>query len=323
VVGGKVTDPLDAYADQDFCALNFDTSGRLLVNAEGVTDTDDNSIASGQETGLVIDINYIFDGTNWIRLQGGVDNAVAPVSAQGAFVGGVVTDPVDAFADGDVSLLHFDTSGRLLTSAAGTVTDTDDNSIAAGQVLPLTIDENYVFDGTNWIRLQGQANNAVAPAAPQGAFIAGIVRTSFDVFAAGDAFVPQGNVDGALLNIPRVQEPFEVGTSQATIAASGTTTLGPIQQNSMFAGSLGRHNLQGFVHYAGTASSLTVTIDISVDGGATFITVQSFTVLSGTAMVIQNFCVAMGNRVRVVVTNNDGVNNTGTTNMAFYLTHAA
>jgi hypothetical protein len=99
-------------------------TGALVVSGGGggggvgITDTDDNSIASGQTTLLAIDLNYVFNGTNWIRLQGGVDNAVAPASPQGAFVAGVVTDPVDAFVDGDISLLHMDASGRLLTSCS-------------------------------------------------------------------------------------------------------------------------------------------------------------------------------------------------------------
>src|SRR3990172_6045507 len=46
--------------------------------------------------------------------QGGVDNAVASASPQGAFVGGIVTSPLPVFVTGDVSLLHFNTRGRLL-----------------------------------------------------------------------------------------------------------------------------------------------------------------------------------------------------------------
>lgn len=402
--------------------------------------TEDNSISEGQFQPTEVGLTYVFNPTvsDWVRLQGGTDNAVGPATPQIAFVGGIVTDPVDVFADGDVSALHFDTSGRLLISGSVIVTPfattADDDAIASGATLEYLINLNYGFDGTDWRRenvrdatssiseslmhlltrsavsalntaagagsqneavwgrapsafegvatgvgtalwtasvmlgtetgagvyhllevrnadvdadftetlrgaltnsrlaiqdgsdwiiWQGAVNNAVAPAAPQGAFTVGLVRTSFDVFVAGDAYVPQGTVDGATIVIPRTQEPFEVATSQATIAAAGIFTSASIQQNSLFAGSLGRHNLQGFMHYAGTASSVTIAIQISLDSGATFITTDTFTVVSGTATVIRDLCIAMGNRLRIQITNNDGANSTGTTNIGFYLTHAS
>lgn len=309
---------------------------------------------------LVNSRNSIHDGTDWNRWEGGPDNAVAPAPGVGAFVGGTVTSPLDVFADGDVSLLHFDTSGRLhvvSTGGGAGVTDTDDDGIAVGQTTslvipipyfsnldnagiwerwtgrnddnalpaadasPTTIGQDYIFDGTNWIRQMGAASNAVAPASPQGAFTVGVVRTSFDVFAAGDAFVPQGTVDGAQLDILRTQEPYEMLLSQATIAAGATVDTGAHQQNSLFAGSLGRTVLQGMMHYDGAASSVSVNIQTSADAGVTWITLMSYLAISGTTLVIQNFSVAMGNRVRVQFVNNDGVNGTGTTNRAFYLTH--
>ncbi len=128
--------------------------------------------------------------------------------------------------------------------------------------------------------------------------------------------------EGAKVVAERAQEPFDLGTSQATIAASGSFVAGPAQQNSLFAGSRGRTLLSGVVHYAGTASSLTINVQVSLDAGATWVTIRTFTALSGVATVIERQTVAMGNRVRVVVTNNDGVNGTGTTNISFNLTHA-
>jgi len=216
-IAGIVTDPLDVFTDGDISFLHFDTSGRLLVNAEGVTDTDDNSIAAGQTTGLSIDLSYLFDGTVWIRQMGGIDNAVAPASPQGCFVAGIVTDPLDVFADGDISFLHFDTSGRLLTTAAiSLTTDTDDNLIASGQILPLFINENYVHDGTNWIRWQGGVDNAVAPATPQVGFVGGKVTSPLDVYADGDASGLNFNTRGRVLVQPR----------GATITAGANTAVG-------------------------------------------------------------------------------------------------
>jgi hypothetical protein len=125
-----------------------DVMGRLVVvggggGGVGITDADDNSLVAGQTTLLSIDENYVFDPVSgfWIRQQGGVDNAVGPATPQLGYVGGIVTDPEDVFADGDTSGLHFDTRGRLLTSVVrpGTViTSPADTALPAG-VVPLTV----------------------------------------------------------------------------------------------------------------------------------------------------------------------------------------
>lgn len=89
----------------------------------GPTEDEDNSVPAGLTLPVQLGIPYVFNGTTWIRQQGGVDNAVAPSPPQGLFAGGVVTDPPASFANGDVSLLHFDTQGRLLVSAAASVSN--------------------------------------------------------------------------------------------------------------------------------------------------------------------------------------------------------
>ncbi|NIM47806.1 MAG: hypothetical protein GTO22_00840 [Gemmatimonadales bacterium] len=302
-------------------------AGELIIGGGGgvgITDTDDNDVAAGQTTLLTIDENYIHDGTAWIRLQGGVDNAAAPASPQGAFVGGIVTDPVDAFVDGDVSLMHFDTSGRLLVSAIEGVSDDDDNSIALGQNTGLEIVENYIATGADWIRWQGGVDNAAAVGSPQGAFVGGIVTDPVGTYANGDVSLLHFNTAGELLvsqsgGLLSAFAPFEFINSQATIAASGSFTA-TVQQNSASAGSGGRTELHGFVHYGGAASDLTVTVEISLDGGGTFVLIDTFTVTSGTPTVVRDLDVALGNRVRVTVTNNDAGSGTGTTNIGFYLT---
>ena len=300
-------------------------AGELIVSGGGggvgITDTDDNSLAAGQTTLLSINETYIFDGTVWIRQFGQIDNAVAPASPQGSYVGGNVNAGLPAYTAGDFSVLNFDLSGRLLVSASiSMVTDTDDNAIASGQVLDLIIQENYIFNGSVWMRQEGGVDDSAAPAFPQGAFTAGKSTATFPALATGDAVVDRFTNDGAKITIPRTQQPFELLLSTATLAASGTIA-GTTQQNDFFLGSLGRTLLAGFVNYAGTASSVTAIVEISVDGGGSFITVDTFTVLSGTPAVIRNLSVALGNRVRVTVTNNDGANSTGTTNIGFYLTH--
>lgn len=124
-----------------------DTTGRLIVvgggggGGVGITDTDDNSLAAGQTTLLAICEGYVYDGTSWIRHYGGVDNAVAPASPQGALIGGVVTDPLDTYVDGDISLLHFDLLGRLVVATQGspgaTIATSADTAVGIGATVPL------------------------------------------------------------------------------------------------------------------------------------------------------------------------------------------
>ena len=222
--GGVVEDtPVPGtYADGDVSVSHFDTAGRLLVSGvttSAHTEMDDNDVAPGHTVDEVLNINYVFNGTSWIRLQGGVDNAVAPASSQGAFVGGVVTDPLEVFVDGDISLLHFDTSGRLLVNAEG-VTDTDDNAISPGQTTGLGIELEYIFNGTDWIRLQGGVDNAAAPASPQGAFVGGVVTEPFDIFVDGDVSLLHFDLSGRLLT------KASPGVAGTVITAGANTAVG-------------------------------------------------------------------------------------------------
>lgn len=127
-----------------------------IVGAGGVFDetADDNSVAQGDTLLEVLNLPYVNNGTVWIRAQGGTDNASAGTANQGQLVGGLVTDPLDVFADGDFSLLHFDVAGRLMVNMGGVALETDDDSIASGAdhetIIPLT----YGYDGTNWRRVR-------------------------------------------------------------------------------------------------------------------------------------------------------------------------
>lgn len=85
----------DANADGDFAGTLFG----LLVNSR----------------------ESIFDGTDWNRWEGGVDNSPAPSTTPvGAFIAGVARTALAVYADGDVAVPTFDTSGRLqvLSTAA-------------------------------------------------------------------------------------------------------------------------------------------------------------------------------------------------------------
>lgn len=372
-VGGYVTDPVAVFlANGQPSTLHFDTSGRVLVSGVVTathTEVDDNDVAPGHTVDEVLNINYIFDpvggGTpNWMRQEGGVDNSPGPAFPQVSYIGGIVTDPLDVFVDGDTSGLHFDTSGRVLVSGVTTSTHTevddddvaightvdevlainyfvnrdgapnnwrrwpgyvDDNDIPDGDVQPTVIPLNYLFAGAgggdSWIRWGGGVENAVVPLeAKQPGFVGGLVTDPLDTFADDDASMLHFDTQGCLLTRNCEDDPFELALSQAAIAGGGTFTSAVVQQNALQAGSRGRTYLHGFVHYAGTASSVTVFVDISLDAGVTFISVGSFTVVSGVVTLLQDYSVSLGNRIRIRVVNNDAVNGTGTTNLAFYLT---
>jgi hypothetical protein len=304
------------------------------------------------------------DGTNWIRQQGGVDNAVAATDPQGLFVGGTVTDPLDAFSDGDVSLLHFDTSGRLhVTSSGGstglTLTETDDDSVAVGQSVDATLglpyfsnldnagvwerwtgrtDDDalpindahptilnmlYGYDqaATSWKRINAIPDNAVIGVTPVGIMTEGIaVDTAFPTFAGNDAVIDRYSTEGANIATLREQEPYELGTSTSTIASGTTVTLGGVTVNDFFTGTRGRTDLNGFLRYDGSASSVTVLVQVSVDAGVSWSDLDSYQALSGATTVFRDLSVAVGEQIRVRVTNNDGANTTGTTRYGFFFT---
>jgi hypothetical protein len=86
----------------------------------------------------------VHDGTNWGRLRGGIDNAVAAGNLRGMYVGGIVTEPADVFVDGDVSLLHFDLQGRLQVTLSDvqpgeTIASPADIPVGVGATVPLPV----------------------------------------------------------------------------------------------------------------------------------------------------------------------------------------
>ncbi len=149
----------------------------------------------------------------------------------------------------------------------------------------------------------------------------GIAETGDVAFTAADAVVPRNrNKDGALVVANRQDAPAIVGTTQASIAASGSFVLGPEKTQNFWADTCGLYNLSLLVHYAGTASSVTALVEVSLDSGATWVAIRSYTVLSGVALVVESLRVPFGDNVRVTLTNNDGANATGVTNAQAVLT---
>jgi len=96
-------------------------------------------------TGLLTNARLaVHDGTNWGRLRGGIDNAVAAGNLRGMYVGGIVTEPADVFVDGDVSLLHFDLQGRLQVTSSDvqpgeTIASPADIPVGVGATVPLPV----------------------------------------------------------------------------------------------------------------------------------------------------------------------------------------
>lgn len=207
------------------------------------------------------------------------------------------------------------------------ILDTDDNLLVAGQTTLLAIDENYVFNAVagNWIRWQGGIDNSPAAAFPQVGLVGGKVTDPLDVYADGDVCAFNFSTAGRLLCDAAITTPlalpasFEVALSQAVIAAGGTFTSATVQLNSTVLGSLGREVLHGSVNYAGTSARVQVVIDGSIDAGATFYTLTTFDVFSGTTFVLQDYPVP-ATHLRVRVINTDGVNTTGAINLYFKLT---
>jgi len=121
-----------------------DPMGNLIVNTGGdIVEDDDNDIADGQTTGLEITIGYIHDGTSWIRQMGGLDNAPAAASPQGTFIAGIARVALPVYADGDVVIPAFDTSGRLIVSGGGgagvgtTITTPANTAVGIGATVAL------------------------------------------------------------------------------------------------------------------------------------------------------------------------------------------
>lgn len=204
-------------------------AGALIVATGGdISELDDNDIAQGQSTGFEITIGYINDGTKWIRQQGGVDNTPAPASPQGGFSAGVVRAALPVYADGDVSLFNFNTSGQLMVDAEG-ITEGDDNSIAPGQTSSLNIPLNYIYNGTDWIRQMGGVDNAPAAVSPQGSFIAGISRTGvLPIYADGDVVIPSCDVNGRLLTFSSAASGTVITTPADTAVAIAATVALPV-----------------------------------------------------------------------------------------------
>jgi hypothetical protein len=311
-------------------------AGELIVAVGGggsTTDTDDNAVAAGQVLLLTIVENYIHNGATWIRQQGGADNAVATVPPQGSFIAGVARAVLPVYADGDVVVPNFDTSGRLMVNSDG-VTDTDDDAIAAGQTTGLVIPLNYFFneDSGEWNRWEGSADDNAIPAGEvypivtnfnyiyagvvagwirhsggtdgvtqadllQGAYVGGVVTDPYDVFADGDTSLLHYDTAGRVL-ISNTQ--FQ--NVETTAALGGGASFSSPTRNYTHFETMG---ISVFVQRSVADTNVDVIIENSSDGGVTWREVDrvnlAVTAASPTATANRTYAVTrLDMRVRLV-----------------------
>lgn len=110
----------------------------------GLSDTDDNSVAFGQVTSLVIGANHVSDGTSWIRLRTFLEDTAAAGHDGGQLfvVGGVRQDTPagSTSADGDYANVKLDSVGRLWVNCGAGCTGvsvSEDAASAGGESMTL------------------------------------------------------------------------------------------------------------------------------------------------------------------------------------------
>jgi catabolite regulation protein CreA len=138
----------------------------------GLTDTDDANVAFSQVPSMTLNLNYMSNGSNWIRLFGD--------ATLGLKVDSEITTPAalaDATANPTVGAVGAHVmcwNGTTWDRCRGGATDTDDNSVAFSQSTTVVIAENHVSDGSSWVRKR--ATSAATGAAPPGnaEYIAGL-----------------------------------------------------------------------------------------------------------------------------------------------------
>lgn len=91
----------------------------------GTTDTDDNSVASGQSTGIQIGLGYVYNGANWVRMLGDSTNGLTVQCATGCSGGTQYTEDAAAAANpigSAINLVRQDTPAGLVTTDGDNVT---------------------------------------------------------------------------------------------------------------------------------------------------------------------------------------------------------
>ncbi len=196
---------LPTYTDGDAVLLHFDSRGRLLV--------------SPGETGLTADIDR--------------DQDPAPALPVGQFIIGKFSATLPTYTDGDNSVMHFDSRGRLLVSPgeAGLTADVD-------------------------------RDQDPAPATPVGQYIIGKVNVTLPTYLDGDNAVLNFDIRGR--NIIR-NAPAATGTPSNVAGSATSVTLLAANANRIGATIFNDSTADLFVKFGATASTTSFTVKMTQD----------------------------------------------------------
>ena len=212
----------------------------------GTTDTDDNSVASGQSTGIQIGLGYVYNGVAWVRMLGDGTNGLIVQCNLGCAGGTQYTEDAVAAANpigGAINLVRQDTPAGLVTTDGDNVSLRGTN-YGAAFVQVLSSAGAFVDSfggGTQY------AVDAALGATPTGTLAIAIRDDALSALTPveGDAIGLRVDATGALWVIP-----------------SGTTIVGGTVTVTDGAGAL------NVIVDSGTITSITNTVTVSDGAGA-------------------------------------------------------
>lgn len=129
----------------------------------GLTDTDDGTIAGAQVPGLMVPLNYVYDGTNWVRqrLTSGVEDAAETAGGGLTMMGSVRRDTAVASAGtaGDNATVNTDGLGRVWTREGNPCADyaritsasISESTAATNEIVSLTASNLIYVCSYKWV----------------------------------------------------------------------------------------------------------------------------------------------------------------------------
>lgn len=133
------------------------------------------------------------DGT--VSLSMGTDDAAAPATPVGAFLNGVYRSTLPTYTDGDATIFHFDSRGRLLVSP-----------------------------GEAGITADIEVEDSAGPANPVGSFPMGLYRATLPTYTDGDVACMHFT-QGGLLRVSSVSAQPTAGAVTTVAGAAASTTI--------------------------------------------------------------------------------------------------
>lgn len=167
------------------------------------------TLPDGSTVGLAVSgagVMYVTltDSDGTVSLSMGTDDAAAPATPVGAFLNGIYRATLPTYTDGDATIFHFDSRGRLLVSP-----------------------------GEQGITADIETEDTAGPANPTGSFPMGLYRATLPTYTDGDVACMHFT-QGGLLRVSSVSSQPTAGAtstvagsaSSVTILASNTSRLG-------------------------------------------------------------------------------------------------